>query len=103
MYDLPIDPYARPKKNKDADFEAVNSPLNRIPGIELHAVRDLLDIGISQVYELSGRSPDVLYEEIRKKKPATPRTRIASLRLAVYYAETPSPEQSKLSRWAWQD
>lgn len=103
MRDIEIDPYAPPpnRKRKEADREALQSPLNRIPGIDIATVRDLLDIGIREPYGLMGRAPETLFDAIRKKKPATPIERLALLRLAVYYVETPEPEQAKLNAWAW--
>lgn len=103
MRDIEIDPYAPPpnRRRKEADREALQSSLNRIPGIDLATVRDLLDIGIGEPYRLMGRSPEALLEAIRKKKPAVTTDRLAMLRLAVYYVETPDPEPSKLHAWAW--
>lgn len=90
-----------PPKKKKVDYEAVTSPLNRIPGLNLATVRDLLDIGVRQVHELMGRSPEALLDEIQRRHPQTPSDRLAFLRLAVYYAETPDPEREKLhiSKW----
>ncbi len=102
MYDLPVDPYARPRKN-EIDEPAVTSPLNRIPGLDAVVVRELIDLGITRVHHLVGRSPEVLFAEILKKKPKTPRERLWQLRLAVYYAETPQPDPAKLKKWAWRD
>lgn len=93
-----------PKKKKKVDHEALASPLNRIPGIDLKTVRDLIDLGIKMREDLYGRAPEVLFEDLRKLKgDSIPPERLWMLRLAVYYVETPEPEQSKLTPWAWQE
>lgn len=92
-----------PARKRKVDYAALNSPLARIPGIDLLTVRDLLDSGIGQPAELMGRSPEVLYEEILQRKPQTPRDRLFALRLAVYFAETPEPEPARLKIWCWMD
>jgi len=92
-----------PKKKKKVDREALNSQLSRIPGVDLKTVRDLIDIGFTTIEDLYGRAPETLFEEICRKKENVPQDRLWMLRLAVYYAETPEPEQEKLTPWAWQD
>ena len=89
------------RKKKKADVEALSSPFMRIPRLPVEAARDLLDLGYSQVYEISGRSPETLFSEILKKRPGTPRDRLAAFRLAVYVAETPEPDRNKLYPGAW--
>jgi len=96
-------PFEPPKKKKKVDYEALNSPLARIPGIDIPTVRDLLDSGIQQVDELVGRSPEALFDEIRERHPEVVRDRLYALRLAVYYAEDPDPDPALLKIWKWQD
>ena len=91
----------KPRKKK-VDREALLSPLKRIPGLDLPAVRDLLDLGLSEVDHLRGRAPETLFAEILKARPQTPPDRLWQFRLAVYYAETDSPEPSRLHPAAWQ-
>lgn len=79
------------------------SPLNRIPGLDLATVRDLIDLGFSEVDHLRGRAPDALYAETCSRKPKTPRDRLFAFRLAVYVAETSDPDRAKLHPSAWQD
>ena len=99
---FPFDPasFARPRKK--VDYEALHAPLNRIPGIDLKTVRDLLDLGIREIDELRGRAPESLFEEIQDLREHTPLDRLWSLRLAVYFAETPDPDASLLQPWKWQ-
>ena len=66
-------------------------------------VRDLLDIGIQDIDELRGRSPEALLEEIFDLREQTPRDRLSYLRLAVYYAETEDPDPQLLQAWKWTD
>ncbi|WP_269523167.1 helix-hairpin-helix domain-containing protein [Coraliomargarita parva] len=89
------------KKKKKVDYEALNSSLMRIPRMDVAAARSLIDLGIREIYELQGRAPEVLMEEAKRKNPGTPDDRIRFFRLAVYYAENPEHEASKLHPDAW--
>jgi hypothetical protein len=89
------------KKKKKVDVFALNSPLKRIPGMDVASVRDLIDIGFTEIDELKGRSPEALFEEIRSIKTKTPDDRLHYLRLAVYYAETDDPDPNLLEAWQW--
>lgn len=90
-----------PKRKKKVDYEAINSPFNRIPGIDTMAARALLDLGFSEVHELRGRAPEVLFEKLKGEKPDTPDETLAFIKLAVYYAETDEPDPQKLYPFAW--
>jgi hypothetical protein len=89
------------KKKKKVDYEALNSALMRIPRMDVAAARDLLDLGIREIYELQGRAPEVLLEDARSKKPEIPQDRIRYFRMAVYYAESESPDATRLHPDAW--
>lgn len=91
------------KRKKKVDYAALISPFARIPGMDLGAARDLLDVGLKEVDELRGRAPEVLFAEVLKLRPETPQNHLWAIRLAVYYAETPEPDSNLLSPWAWQD
>lgn len=93
----------RRKKKKKVDYEALNSGLMHIPRMKVEIARDLIDVGIREIYELQGRSPEVLFEELRRLKPKTPDDRLAWFRLAVYFSETPSPDSSRLHPQVWSD
>lgn len=73
----------------------------RIPGMKVDAARDLLDLGLDEVYQLEGRSPESLFSDLKKLRPETPADRIAFLRLAVYFAETDAPDPRQLHPAAW--
>ena len=89
------------KKRKKVDLEAINSPLNRIPGMDLPSVRDLLDLGFQQVEELRGRAPEVLFEDIRNLREKTPPVRLHFLRMAVYFSESDDPDPQLMEAWKW--
>lgn len=89
------------KKKKKVDYEALNSSLMRIPRMEVAAARSLIDIGIREIYDLQGRSPEVLMEDAKKRNPEIPEDRIRYFRMAVYFAETDEPEAARLHPAEW--
>ncbi|MCZ6673287.1 MAG: hypothetical protein O7C75_10160 [Verrucomicrobia bacterium] len=93
-----------PKKKKKVDYEALNSPLMQIPKMDIASARDLLDIGFRDIFELEGRSPESLFETIKKLKPETDSRRLWYLRMAVYYAENKHQlDPKKMNPWAWNE
>ena len=91
------------RKKKKVDREAMQSAIMRIPRMDLRVARDLIDIGIKEIYELQGRSAESLMEEIKELKPETPEYRLAYLRMGIYFSENDPPEASKLHPSIWQD
>jgi hypothetical protein len=89
------------QKKKKVDYEALNSALMRIPRMDVAAVRNLIDLGIHEIYELQGRAPEVLLEESKAKSDSVPEDRIRFFRMAVYFAETSEPETNRLHPDAW--
>ena len=92
--------FAKNKKKK-VDYEALNSALMRIPRMNVSVARNLIDLGICEIYQLQGRSPEVLFEDTKHKNTDTPDEFISYFRMAVYYAECNLPETSKLHPDAW--
>jgi hypothetical protein len=90
-----------PEKKKKADYAALQSPFMRIPRMPVDVARDLLDLGMREIYELQGRAPEALFMELRRRRPNAPADRLVWFRLAVYFAETPEPEREKLHPSAW--
>lgn len=88
-------------KKKKVDYEALNSALMRIPRMNVIVARNLIDLGINEIYQLQGRAPEVLFEESRHKNGEIPVEFIRYFRMAVYYAECDSPKTSKLHPDAW--
>mgnify|MGYP006205244851 CR=1 FL=1 len=97
-----FDPNPR-KKKKKVDREALSSPMMRIPRMDVLVARDLIDIGMKELYELQGRSAESLFEEIQKMREGTPDYRLAYLRMAIYYAESDPPDPKLLHPQEWQD
>lgn len=91
------------KKKKEVDYGALNSPLMRIPHVDISTVRDLLDLGFTYPHELAGRAPEALYEAVKQRRPSVPEARLYYFRMVVYFAETPEPDGKKMSPWAWKD
>ncbi len=90
------------KKKEKIDYEALNSRLMQIPRMDIDSARDLMDIGIRDIFELEGRSPETLFEAIKKKKSGADPQRLWYLRMAVYFAENKHQlDSKKLTPWAW--
>ena len=74
----------------------------QIPKMDIASARDLLDIGITDIYELEGRSPESLFETIKKTKPDADQKRLWYLRMAVYFAENKHQlDPKKMAPWVW--
>ena len=64
--------------------------------------RSLLDAGVSEIYHLSGRSAESLFETLRQRRPDAPVEHLAYFRMAIYYAETPEPDPNRLYPASWE-
>jgi hypothetical protein len=91
------------KKKKKVDRVALASPMMRIPRMDVRAARDLIDIGVRELYQLQGRSAESLFEDLRLKKPDAPEYRIPYFRMAIYFAENEEHDTSLLHPKAWED
>lgn len=91
------------KKKKKVDRLALMSAFMRIPRMDIRAARLLLDLGYREIYELSGRSPEVIMEEFLKRKQVGGRELLPFLRMAVYFAENDPPEAARLHPHVWAD
>jgi hypothetical protein len=89
------------KKKKKVDRIALSSPLMRIPRMDVFVARDLIDIGIKELYEIQGRSAESLFEEIKKIRPNTPDYRLAYLRMAIYFSENEPADPKMLHPNLW--
>lgn len=89
------------KQKKKVDYEALNSALMRIPRMDVAAARNLIDLGIREIYDLRGRAPEALMEDARERNPEIPQDQIRYFRMAVYYAECEAPEAARLHPAAW--
>lgn len=88
-------------KKKKVDYEALHSALMRIPRMNVFVARHLIDIGINEIYQLQGRSPEILFEEVSRKNSKISTDYIRYFRMAVYYSESNNPEKNKLHPDAW--
>jgi hypothetical protein len=96
-YPLPVN-----KKKRKVDFAALESEFKRaLPSLDIAVARDLLDCGFHHVDELRGRSPEVLFEQIRKLRPETPQDRLFHLRMLIYFVDTPDPDRHLLQPHCW--
>jgi len=101
LFDIEVDPYAPPPgRRRKADIEALKSVWMRISGMPVEGARTLLDLGFQNLHEIVGRSPESLLEELSKRKEPH-KDALASLRLAVYVAETSDPDPNRLRLEAW--
>jgi len=92
------------KKKKKIDYEALQSSFMQIPMMKVDIARGFLDIGIRHYYELSGRAPEVLIEQMLRRQPdlKTIPDLKERVNLAVYFVENPDhdPKKLKLSYWS---
>ena len=89
------------KKKKKVDYEALNSQLMRIPRMDVAAAKNLIDIGIRDIFQLEGRAPEILLEEARKHNPEIPDDRIRYFRMAVYFSEASELEMTRMHPDEW--
>lgn len=84
----------------------VTEGLQSIPGVGQAVERDLRALGIQQISDLRGRSPEDLYNRLCVVQGRhVDRCMLYVLRCAVYYASTPSNERDakKCLWWNWKD
>ncbi len=80
------------------------SELREIPGVGKNIEQDLLDLGIRNISDLKGRSPEELYElDCERKGFREDKCQLYVFRLAVYYAENSVHEPEKLKWWYWKN
>ncbi|GAB6125953.1 helix-hairpin-helix domain-containing protein [Humidesulfovibrio idahonensis] len=78
--------------------------LRRIPGVGKTIAVDLWNLGLRSVEDLRGRDPEVLYASLEALAGQhVDRCMLYTLRCAVYFAQTPSPDPARLKWWAWKD
>lgn len=80
--------------------------LTIIPGVGKSIAADLLNIGIAKVEDLKGRNPEQLYHLSNAFAGCVQdRCLLYVFRCAVYFAETPIPQQDTelLKWWNWKD
>jgi hypothetical protein len=78
--------------------------LRRIPGVGPSIAANLYRIGIRQVADLRGRSPDRLYAALCKAEGGhVDRCALYVFRCAVYFASESKHDRELLKWWNWKD
>ncbi|MBR4597072.1 MAG: hypothetical protein IKO42_01600 [Opitutales bacterium] len=75
------------KKKKKTDYAALNSPFMRIPKMRVEAARAILDLKFKEIYELRGRAPEALFEDLKKIRINADAEMLNYFKLAVGFAE----------------
>ena len=84
--------------------ETAIKELKLIPGVGKSIANDLWNIGIKDIASLRGKDPQVLYDMSNHYAGVVQdRCLLYVFRCAVYFAETPAPQQDpeKLKWWNW--
>lgn len=74
-------------EKKKVDYGALNSPFMRIPRMNVRAARALLDLKFSEIYELRGRDPNVLFADYKKINATASDDILRYIANAVEFAE----------------
>ena len=93
-------------KNPDdhSTMRTVLKTLQTIPGVGKSIARDLWDLGIRDVPDLRGRSPEALYDELcALQGTQVDRCMLYVFRCAVYFASEETRDPELLKWWNWKD
>lgn len=83
---------------------AVLKALQAIPGVGKRVSVDLWNLGIREVGDLRGKDPEELYARLcLLQGKDVDRCMLYTLRCAVYFASTESPDPELLKWWSWKD
>lgn len=78
--------------------------LRTIPGVGKATEQDLLALGYTCVEDLRGEDAEEIYtRDCILQNEKIDRCQLYVYRLAVYYAETETPDPDKLQWWKWKD
>ena len=77
------------------------SPIMRIPRMDVRVVRDLLDIGIRELYELRGRAAESIFEEVKKGNQIPQNGHWRIFAWPYISAKKKNPEAQKLHPQFW--
>lgn len=82
----------------------VTTGLLSIPGVGPSIARDLNRLGIQEVAELRGRSPETLYADLcQQAGQHVDRCVLYVFRCAVYFASEAKHDPELLKWWNWKD
>lgn len=82
--------------------DTVLGDLQTIPGVGPKTARDLYDLGIRRVSDLTSADPESLYQQLCEKGPSD-RCMLYVFRCAVYFATRRKHEPELLKWWNWTD
>ncbi|MFA5890443.1 MAG: helix-hairpin-helix domain-containing protein [Actinomycetota bacterium] len=81
-----------------------NDELQAIPGVGPSLSKDLHDLGVRQVSDLTKRDPQVMYEDLCDlRNTHQDRCVLYVFRCAVYYARNSDRDPELLKWWNWTD
>lgn len=90
--------------NDPQELKATLKELQTIPGVGKSISRDLLELGIRNVSDLKGRSPEALYDELcALQGTQVDRCMLYVFRCAVYFASEETRDPELLKWWNWKD
>lgn len=75
------------EKKKKVDYAALSSPFMRIPRMDVAGARALLDLKVQEIYQLRGRDPASLFEDLKKIRVNPDPALFNSFKLAVEFAD----------------
>lgn len=78
------------------------SELEEIPSVGPSIAQDLIDMGITRISDLKGKSPEAMYKQLEDmtgvyQDPCV----LYTFRCAVYYASNAKHDPEKLKWWNW--
>jgi hypothetical protein len=81
---------------------ATRSPFTVIPGVGPSIAADLEKLGYTNVTDLKGEDPEVMYTHLMSLEGKhIDRCVLYVFRCAVYFAGSPKPSPDKLLWWNW--
>lgn len=89
------------EEEKILNYEALTSSFMHIPNMDVATARSLIRLGYKESFQLNGLSPEVLFEEIKKKDQKVGKDLLWKLRMIIYFVETPEPDPKKMNPLKW--
>jgi len=78
--------------------------LTKIPGVGKSIARDLLLLGFSDIKQLEGQNPQIMYDNLCKiTNSKQDKCLLYVFRCAVYFATTKEHNPELLKWWNWKD
>lgn len=84
--------------------ERATSDLQQIPGVGPSIARDLQELGISNIADLCGKNPQILYDRLSTLRgEKQDRCVLYVFRCATYFAANKNHDPDLLKWWNWKD